>query len=718
MMSHRCLCAFACGLLVVIANSGCSHLMEARTIAKFSEALSSENFEGLVAVSSTEFESKALRKKQAIKEFKLLKFPKGKTSIDDVEEVSPASKIVTVSIAGSKKKLKYHLIKETKTNNWVVNDIMIHRQKDGEAVIASVMKQMNLLLSVREFSAAWSGDNPLEIKEVLSPKFQQEMAGLSTSSVLYLTQQAMGKKKRTFNSKPVAEINDDTAIVRLPRQTGELTLFYKKVHEHWKVDNISLNTGDDNSSVESFRLMAKVLKNATGFVQAFRASNHKQLQALSTNKFYEGSLIIADLPQVKIPSLQNKENQMSIKLFGKQAEFIIENKKQVFTISLALTKESVGKRMTTKFRVEDIVIYDLATEEEKRISALFMSHAIIEFFADSIASRDVDSLAKTSTIDFNERVWSQLTDKAMELYPIDEIGNKKTKFLSTKFLGARTEVTVLQGDRQLVYILQDHKGELRVDDILLSVTGRPKSFKTTMELMMPVRQFTEAIKRRRVDIVQRISSKDFNRLIWGQLQGMPVMATFAPDYLNGAIRSIQVGDEVSTLIFGNENHGAKVTIVKERGYHVIDNVELISGTSPDQHALLKQTMQKRMGEGKLAIAEKIPLRHSSVKPAVYHKSAKRTETMSEDELLRELRQENGTASQQTFYEKRVPSVPHSKISRSDVRAGNIMITPNGKTVHGNRLSSPRRHENIPGGSELFPVHPKRQSDHSLSLPPL
>lgn len=717
-MSHRCLCAFACGLLVVIANSGCSHLMEARTIAKFSEALSSNNFEELVAASSTEFESKALRRKQAIKEFKLLKFPKGKTSIDNIEEVSQVSKLVTVSVAGSKKKLKYHLIKDSETNQWVVNDIMIHRKKDGEEVTASVMDQMDLLLSVREFSAAWSGKNQLEIKEVLSPKFQQEIAGLPASSVLYLTQQAMGKKKRTFNTKPVAEINDDTAIVRLSRQTGELTLFYKKIHEQWKVDNLSLNTGDDNSRIVSFRLMAKVFKNATSFVQAFQTSNRKQLQALSTNKLYEGSLVTADLPQVKIPSLQNKENEMSIKLFGKQAEFIIKNKEQVFTISLALTEEPVEKKMVTKFRVEDIVIYDLATEEEKRISALFMSHAIIEFFADSIASQNVDSLAKTSTIDFNERVWSQLTDEAMTLYPIDEIGNKKPKILSTKFLGARTEVSVLQGDRRLIYVLQDHKGELRVDDVLLSVIGRPKSFKTTMELMMPIRQFAEAIKRRRVDIVQRTSSKDFNRLIWGQLQGMPVMATFAPDYLNGAIQSIQIGDEMSTVVFGNESHGAKVTILKEYGHHVIDNIELISGTSPDQHALLKQTMQKRMGEGRLTIAEKNPLHHSSVKPAVYHKSTKQTGRITEDELLQELRQENGTTSQQTFYGKRNSSIPHTKISRSDVRAGNVMITPNGKTVHGNRLSSPRRYDDISQGSGLFPDQPKRQANSSLNLPPL
>jgi len=136
-------------------NMGCSHFMEARAIKQFAEAMQETDYDQFLASTSEEFEKKALREKASVEDFKLLKFPKGKTSIDNVEDISDTEKEVTVSIKGTKRKLRYTLVKNEETDKWVVDDVLIRQKKDGVHVTKSITEQMNLLQSVREFLAAW-----------------------------------------------------------------------------------------------------------------------------------------------------------------------------------------------------------------------------------------------------------------------------------------------------------------------------------------------------------------------------------------------------------------------------------------------------------------------------------------------------------------------------------------------------------------------------------
>jgi hypothetical protein len=121
---HR-LAAIAC-LALPFAFSGCANMVESRTIAAFSEALQEEDVDSLRDVTSSRFEEKSLRHEDSVKDFSVLRIPKGDVEIVDVDHISDTEKRVTGQIGKSKsRRLRYLLVRDEKTGKWVVDDVYI-----------------------------------------------------------------------------------------------------------------------------------------------------------------------------------------------------------------------------------------------------------------------------------------------------------------------------------------------------------------------------------------------------------------------------------------------------------------------------------------------------------------------------------------------------------------------------------------------------------------
>lgn len=600
-----------------LSIAGCANVVETRTINQFTEAIQSGNLEKLKLSTSDSFEKRALRQDAALDDLKLLRLPTGDLEIDKVEDVSPTVKRVTAMVGTSKQKLKYQLKLDPQSKKWVVDDIYLKQKKDGVTATKSVTEQMDLLLSVREFLTAWKAGSRDEVLRTTTPEFAAVLRPLPPAYLNRLTQQVVGKQKTGNKLQPRAQLDENTAHVRLPIAVGELWLTAKRVDGHWLIDEVEVNSREESDAVPSTRQLAQVTHAATAFLTAYQAGNKTELQALCTPKFFSGSLAPANLSQVPLPSGDVPSESVQIQvawqagtsndpqmqqLQGKHSDFVIEGPNDVIKLSL-VREEGDDSNHSAKYFIEDVTLYELASRQEKRLSALFTAQALVQIYAEALVSRDLEVLYHNASPDFVRRVWRRTHVGTLQNMPLNEIEDADPKIRSTVFAGSLTEVTVTQGSRALTYVLQDRQGTLLVDDVLMPTLGRPSSLKASMELMLPVLDFAAGLRLGQLDVLQRHSSRDLNRLVWQQTTKLPSLGQDVVQHLHTPLVSIEQTEDRATLVLGDDKFGAHVTLLRESGEFLIDDVTLISGTMPRDHVELKRALRMHIatfGVGKPA----------------------------------------------------------------------------------------------------------------------
>lgn len=598
----------ACWLVLCLgwlSLSGCANVVETRAIEQFGIALQSNDMQKIKNATSTGFEERALRKDEALDDLKLLRLPTGDLEIDKVEQVSETLKRVTVMVGESKQKLKYQLKLDPQTKKWVVDDIYLKQKKDGVTATKSVTEQMDLLLSVREFLDAWKDGDRDDVLRTVTPEFAETLRPLSPAYLNRLTQQVIGKQKTGKRLQPRAQLDENIAHVRLPIAVGELWLTAKRADGHWLVDEVEVSSREEKEAVPSTRQLAQVTHTATAFLNAYQAGDKSRLQSLCTPKFYSGSLAPANLSHVTLPSGDVPADSVQIhvawqgfsttdpqeaQLRGKHSDFVVEGPNEVLKLSL-LREEADDSDHKAKYLIEEATLYELDSRQEKRLSALFTAHALVQIYAEALASRDLETLRASSSLDFDRRVWRSLHAGLVHEMPLREIEDATPKIQSTVFSGSLTEVTVTQGTRALTYMLQDRQGELLVDDVLLPTIGRPSSLKATLELMLPVLDFAAGLRLGQLDSLQRQSSSDFNRLVWHQTPKIPNIGHDIVQHLHTPLVSVEQSDDRALLVLGDDKFGAQVTLVRESGRFVVDELLLITGTMPLDHIELKRHLR-------------------------------------------------------------------------------------------------------------------------------
>lgn len=608
--------------------AGCANVVETRSIALFTKAMESRDLEQLKQATSTQFEEMALRKDDALEDLDLLRLPTGELKIDKVEEISPTVKRVTVLVGEAKQKLKYQLKLDGPSKKWVVDDIYLKQKHDGVTATKSVTEQMDLLLSVREFLTAWKMGNRDEVLRSVTPDFAAALQPLPQAYLLRLTQQVVGKQKTGNKLHPRAQLDENTAHVRLPIAVGELWLTAKRLDGNWLIDEVEVNSRDESEAVPSTRQLAQVTRAATAFLAAYREGNKTELQMLCAPKFFSGSLAPANLSQVPLPSgdvppdsvqvhvawQANSTNDPQLQqLQGKHSDFVIEGPNEVIKLSL-IREEGDDANHSAKYLVEDVTLYELESRQEKRLSALFTAQALVQIYAEALASRDLEVLYHNASPDFVRRVWTRMHAGTLQEMPLTEIEDVAPKVQSTVFAGSLTEVTVTQGSRALTYVLQDRQGTLLVDDVLLPTLGRPSSLKSTLELMLPVLDFAASLRLAQLDLLKSHSSRDFNRLVWQQTPKLPSLGQDVVQHLHTPLVSIEQTEDHAKIVLGDDKFGAHVTLVRESGKFVVDDVLLISGTMPRDQVDLKRVLRAHIatfGVGKQGRDEILPASKSA-----------------------------------------------------------------------------------------------------------
>ncbi len=621
-ISRRCgSCAVGLTLcLGWLCIAGCANVVETRAIAQFTKSIESGNLEQVKQTTSAHFGERALRQDAAMDDLKLLRLPTGDLEIDKVEDVSPTVKRVTAMVGTSKQKLKYQLKLDPQSKKWVVDDIYLKQKREGVTATKSVTEQMDLLLSVREFLAAWKEGNRDSVLRTATPEFAAVLRPLPPAYLNRLTQQVVGKQKTGNKLQPRAQLDENTAHVRLPIAVGELWLTAKRIDGTWLFDEVEVNSREESEAVPSTRQLAQVTQAATAFLAAYHGGDKTELQTLCTPKFFSGSLAPANLSQVPLPSGDvppdnvqvhvawqsgsNSDPQMQ-QLQGKHSDFVVESANELIKLSL-VREDGDDSNHSAKYLIEDVTLYELDSRQEKRLSALFTAQALVQIYAEALVSRDLEVLFHNASPDFQRRVWKRTHAGTLQNMPLNEIEDEAPKIRSTVFAGSLTEVTVTQGSRALTYVLQDRQGTLLVDDVLMPTLGRPSSLKATMELMLPVLDFAAGLRLEQLDTLQRQSSRDFNRLVWQQTSKLPNLSQDVVQHLHTPLVAIEQTEDRATLVLGDDKFGAHVTLVRESGQFVVDDVMLISGTMLRDHVELKRLLRMHIatfGVGKQGRSE-------------------------------------------------------------------------------------------------------------------
>ena len=564
------------GIMAVLANSGCAHFVETRAIEKFMAALDDGDVHDLRLQTTTNFEEKALRLDDSVSDLRQLKLPEGDLEIVSVDETSDHEKQVTVAVGPRHRRLKYRLKRDPEKRKWVVDDIYMKQTRRGMTSAKSVTEQMDLLLSVREFVMVWEEGYRGDVLAMATPEFAQILGELPPTFLEKMTKDAVGKRVKT--SQPNAQMDDDAAVVQLPRVGGQLALAFRRVGRKWKVADVRVESRSEQERIESVRELAKIINSTITFLDAYAASDKQSLLSLCTESFYRGSLEPSDLSRVRLPDSYLRPQQYDIEIHGERAYFKIEGETEWVTIGLIQGK-SKDEEQPTSYRIEDVTIYDMQNGQQKKLSALFTAHAMLRIFNEALAAGDLEKLRFCSSPDFNQKIWNNVDRKMLARMPISEIERANPKVLTTVFQGSVTEVTVMQGSRALTYVLIDRNGQLRVDDVLLPVQDRPNSLKQTLELTLPIVYFSRGIETDKVDLVRYASSNDFNRLVWRQLASVPEITSGVPGFAALPIRAIRTSGSKTVIDLGSGTTQARVTVRKEGQRYTVDDFVVTTGAS-------------------------------------------------------------------------------------------------------------------------------------------
>jgi hypothetical protein len=585
---HR-LAALGC-LALPIAFSGCANLVESRTIAAFSEALEEEDVDSLRDVTSSRFEEKSLRHENSVKDFSVLQIPKGDVEIIDVDYISDDEKRVTGQIGKSKsRRLRYRLVRDEKTGKWVVDDVYIKKQKNGISSSRAVTELMDLVTTVREFIDAWDSGSRSDMLRMADPEFGTLLGSLPEAYLLRLAKQAIGDRAES-KVRPVAQMDEDVALVKLPGKSGQMIISFTKIRDRWLISDLAVESRKDKDHISSVKQMATVLRSAAVFLNSYSTGDKKTLKTVTMKSFFENSLEPAILSTVQLPTDSQAASTYQVKLQSGFADFMVATDDELVKLSL-LRIEGEDSNTAVKYLVDDVTIYEIDGNQEKRLSALFLSHAMVELYAEALSLRELQTVRMMSTADFKQRVWQRIDEPLMMQLPMPEIENAKPKILTSVFMGAVTEVTVRQGSRALVYVLQDRDGKLLVKDVLLPVSGRPNSLCKTLETMVPVIQFANSLSQRNIEALQQFSSRDLNRKVWHKAKQIPSIGLRLHEHFAVPLMSLDMNDDLAIVGLGDDQYGARVRLIREGDRFVVDDVKLVAGSEIKQRIDLKEAMQ-------------------------------------------------------------------------------------------------------------------------------
>lgn len=611
---------FAClasAAALALAAPGCSHTIEHRVIAAFAKSLDAGDVESLRKVTSTTFEEKALPDEKAIHSLKTIDLPSGKFKVTKVEEVDETHRRVTIEHEKPKRKIVYNLVRDEGSKNWVVDDLALKSREASER--RPIAEQISLLIATRDFIEQWQSGERERILNSTTTDFRDALAQVPPQFLAGLCGRVV-KDLAIDKNTPLATINEDTSDVRLPTDSGEVVVQFERNGHGWRVRRVSVKSRREGETIESVAEMAIVMHDVLQFQSAYAAANKETLKTICTPRLYEGSLGLAEIATVPLAFTSAAPDTFRIELENGVAQCVVQHDAEITKVSL-LRQPQENPDLLPEYRIDEVALYDLDGSQHKRLSVLFMGQALLHVYAEGLAERNLETLRGSSTGEFNARVWNKLDARRLRQLPIPGIKAGRAQIVATQFQGGTTQITVDQAGHPVTYVLRDQGGRVLMDDVLTPAIDRPQSLKETLDVMIPVVDFAAAFSEdspvgavqfaaktdavgtsnlpaaTSLDVLRGNSSREFNRVVWNQVERVPQLPRSPREFLTKPLEKLEASTDRALVVLGDDRHGARIQLIRERESYVIDDIELIAGPTTAERQSLRRLLRQKLQTG-------------------------------------------------------------------------------------------------------------------------
>lgn len=559
---------------------------EQRVVERFRDALKEENEPALRRISSTRFESVALRSEDVLSDLRVMQLPKGDLSVVDVQEISPTEKLV-VAKEDSGGRYQFRLVDDSVKGYWTVDDITVRRRHKGTQITKSTVEVMDLLVTVRSFLKVWETGEQQSILAMTSPRLRDSLQSLPSGWMTALTRQIASAYEDGMARKPDASLNEDDAMVKLPARNGHLLMTIVRESDQWLVDDVEFQNHRDDNHPGSVRRQADAIHTVTTFLRAYGESDHDQLKFVTEKKFYDSSLSLGDLSLIPLPSAEEAPDEFDIRAYEQQLTFMLPAGRQIIRVDLreqvseipeaARNKYLVADEDESRFLVREVTVYEKGSKQQRSLSAVFTAPARAKMFLKALQSNDRDTLLYLCTNQFSETVWQRLGTDLVKQLPVPSFYDEDIRLMNTQSVGTRTELEFQNSAGSvLVCQLVIENGILKVDDVQYpNERGLIASLKSELQLAAPVVEFANAWMLADSELLQKACSADFNRLVWSHLDGVPNQFNQLPFQLRSKEVATTVTQERATMQLRQPSgEEAIVNLLVEHGHWVIDEIRL------------------------------------------------------------------------------------------------------------------------------------------------
>lgn len=565
-------------------------------IQRFMNALDLAELDAVRLTTSKRFKSAALRHPHSYQDLELLSIPTGDVEVVEIDHVSETEKRVQAAIGENKQNLTFLLSFDDEIKEWLVDDLFMKQKKDGVIAVRSVSDQMQLLVTVREFmESAQTGDRATLLANT-TDEFEEILSEIPEKSFEKMRKKIAGTKSLK-SLKPKAQLDEKQAMVKIHRLSGQILMTLISEEGHWKVDDIAIESREDQHHIPSLRRTAAVMKTGLDFLKAYQTTNHEELARVSDSKFYKYVLKTADLSSFPLPFENVLDQDYRIKASGNIAMIVIPTGEDVVTLDLELHESEEEGNADIEYRVREVTHFDAANQQQRLLSSVFTSQATLKSFVSALQQRDLETLERLSTPEFNKLVWKRLDAEGVRSLPIEGIGRGTPRMIWSNYQGDLTEFRLMQGEYAVTYQIRDWNGEQLVDDIIVTMPNRPKSLKNTLALVVPVHQFQKGIAANDLIKIQKSVSGDFNRLVWKHVQAIPPIAKNTLNYYQYPIEQVQIRANEAELVLAQKNTGTKIRLIQEHEQWLIDEIILKAPGQQLRTAELKQAMRMQVSGG-------------------------------------------------------------------------------------------------------------------------
>ncbi|MCA9051981.1 MAG: hypothetical protein KDA89_24755, partial [Planctomycetaceae bacterium] len=505
-------------------------------------------------------------------------------------------------------KYQFLLVRDPRKGYWTVDDVMVRQRTNGTRVTKSTTEVMDLLMTLRHFLGVWESGDRQEILAMTSPDLAGSLEKLPAPWLQALTHRIASVYEDGMARKPEANLNIDDAVVKLPSKNGHLMIKIVRSNGNWLVDDVEAHNHREDYHPGSVRRQADAVNSINAFLAAYQAEDHQRLQSLSTRKFYDSSLRLADLSIIELPAPDRAPEEFDIRAYEELLTFMIPAGHEILRVDLqertdedqdseALPPGSpeAAAALTTRFVVRDVTLYERNTQRQRTLSSVFTAPTRASLFLKALRERDHQTLSLTSTDDFSRGTWNRVSDNLLGILVIPPFYDDGLKLTDSHTVGQRTELEFATAAGMVLSCrMVSENGILKVDDVQYPDNeGGVTSLRTRLELTIPVLEFAAAWRDGNLSELQKCSSTDFNRLVWGMLNDVPQQFSSLPQKLSAPVAGTRVTQERATVTLGDGSEAPTIaSMIMEHGFWVVDEVRLF--TSPDQQVGVREKLRSQI----------------------------------------------------------------------------------------------------------------------------